>query len=120
RCRADGITHDLKPDWLDFLAIDHPNEDVMWFDRERVWPARTGGAPLEPMPDRASEIVLALAQCRDLWPIAPGRNTATQPMSTLAVLMFSATGCNRSLSVTRIRRSNGAWFTLTGIRPCHI
>jgi hypothetical protein len=68
RCRADGIVRDLKPHWLDFLAFDRPDEDVLWFDREKVWRARTRDASLEPVPDRASEIVLSLAQCRELWP----------------------------------------------------
>lgn len=68
RCRADGITRDLKPHWLDFLAFDDPAEDVLWFDREKVWRARTRDASPEPVPDRASEIVLLLAQCRELWP----------------------------------------------------
>jgi len=68
RCRADGITRDLKPLWLDFLVFDHPDEDVLWFDRENVWRARTRDASLEPVPNRASEIVLSLAQCRELWP----------------------------------------------------
>jgi hypothetical protein len=68
RCRADGIMRDVKPHWLDFLAFDHPDEDVLWFDREKVWSARTRDASLEPVPDRASEIVLSLAQCRELWP----------------------------------------------------
>jgi hypothetical protein len=68
RCRVDGIMRDLRPHWLNFLAFDRPDEDVLWFDREKVWRARTQDASLEPVPDRASEIVLSLAQCRELWP----------------------------------------------------
>jgi hypothetical protein len=68
RCRADGIMHDFKPHWLDYLAVDHPDQDVLWFDREQMERARARDTSLEPVPDLASEIVLSLAQCRELWP----------------------------------------------------
>jgi hypothetical protein len=69
RCRADGVTRDLKPHWLDFLGFDHPHEDVLWFDREKAWRARTRDLSLDPVPERASDIVLSLAQCRELLPV---------------------------------------------------
>jgi hypothetical protein len=67
RCSADGVTRDLKPHWLDFLAFDQPNEGVLWFDREMARRAQTRDLSLDPVPDRASEIVLPLTQCRELW-----------------------------------------------------
>jgi hypothetical protein len=69
-CRADGIWRNLKPHWLDFAALTHSDEiqDVLWFDQEKVSRARTRDPSLEPVPDRASEIMLSLAQCRGLWP----------------------------------------------------
>lgn len=69
RCRADGVTRDLKPHWLDFLAFDQPREDVLWFDREKAWRARTRDLSLDPVPERALDIVLSLAECRELWPV---------------------------------------------------
>jgi hypothetical protein len=68
RCRADGTTRDLKPHWLDFLAVERPGEDSLWFDREKAWRAQRRDPSLEPVPDRASEIVLTLTGCRELWP----------------------------------------------------
>jgi hypothetical protein len=68
RCRADGITREFKPHWLDFLAYDAPANGTLWFDREKFWRARTRDASVEPVPDRASEIVLALAECLQLSP----------------------------------------------------
>jgi hypothetical protein len=70
RCQADGFTRDLEPHWLDFLAWDDCDGDVLWFDREKAWRAfaRPVGRTAIPVPDRAENIVVPIARCAELWP----------------------------------------------------
>jgi hypothetical protein len=70
RCLADGVTRDFEPHWLDFLAWDRCDGNVLWFDREKAWrafgrPADRAGVPVQ---DRAENIVVSIARCADLWP----------------------------------------------------
>jgi len=80
RCRADGVTCDLEPHWIDFLAWDRPDGDVLWFDREKAW--RAFARPVDrtavPVPDRTEDIVVPIARCAELWPGCawPGRGVA--------------------------------------------
>jgi hypothetical protein len=70
RCRADGVTRDLEPHWLDFPAWDRPDGDVFWIDREKAW--RRTGRPTDraglSVPDRADNVVVSLTHCAILWP----------------------------------------------------
>jgi hypothetical protein len=64
------VTRDLEPHWLDFLAWDRPDGDVLWFDREKAW--RRAGRPTDragvSVPDRTDNVVVSLTHCAILWP----------------------------------------------------
>jgi hypothetical protein len=70
RCRGDGVTRDLEPHWLDFLAWGCPDGDVLWFDREKAW--RRSGRPTDrtgvSVPGRADNVVVSFTHCAILWP----------------------------------------------------
>jgi hypothetical protein len=74
RCLADGVTRDFEPYWLDFLAWGEPQDNVLWFDREKAW--RKGVL----VPNRAEKIVVEAANISTLWPgcAAPQTNARTQ------------------------------------------
>jgi hypothetical protein len=124
RCQADGVTRDLEPHWLDFLAWDRPDGDVLWFDREKAWGAL--GRPVDRAgvlaPDRAENIVVPIARCAELWPgcawpetdaVMPmGENAPGAPAILADPLSGEADVFDRlgmiSLSATSIRFSSGA------------
>lgn len=68
RCRADGVNRDLEPYWLDFLAFDDPEGDCLSFDRLTAAEAKLH------VPDLATEVVVSIARCAELWPDAAWQN----------------------------------------------
>jgi TIR domain len=101
RCLADGVTRDLVPHWLDFLAWNEPEGDVLWFDRDK---ARRKDVFV---PNRAEKIVVAAVELSRLWPgTARGMSERThEPLYDLVALASAQHGLPREQLLVRAFRA---------------